>query len=104
MTSAAFAYALPATFVNTEAADRSAVHLHISGDAGGDWSVQRQGDRWRLYVGAPPFATARVVMDQGVAWRLFTKGLTPAEAKLKSVIDGDQELGGRLLQTVSVIA
>jgi uncharacterized protein (TIGR03083 family) len=86
---ATFAHALPHTFRDTEAVDGSTVHLRIAGEAGVDWLIRRDGERWRLYLGPLDRATARVTMSQGIAWRLFTKGIspqTPSHMRLLKVI------------------
>lgn len=101
---ATFVHALPHTFRNTEAVEGVTVHLRISGDAGGDWSIRRESARWRLYVGAPQRPSARVTMGQDLAWRLFTRGLSPADAEQNATIDGDRQFGKQVLLTVSVIA
>jgi uncharacterized protein (TIGR03083 family) len=101
---ATFAHALPHTFRDTDAMDGSSVHLHIAGEAGGDWSIRRESAQWHLYVGAPDRANARVTIDQSLAWRLFTRGLVPAEAEESATIEGDRELGRQILRTVAVIA
>jgi uncharacterized protein (TIGR03083 family) len=102
---ATFTNALPHTFRNTDAPDGSTVHLRISGEAGGDWSLRRERQRWRLYVGAPDDRpSAQVTMSQGIAWRLFTRGLSPADAEASATIAGNHQLGRQVLEMVSVIA
>jgi hypothetical protein len=80
------------------------VHLRISGEAGGDWSIRRERERWRLSVGAPDRPSAQVTLRQDIAWRLFTRGLAPADAEQSTTIDGDRQLGRQVLEMVSVIA
>jgi len=80
------------------------VHLHVAGAGGGDWSVQRNQLGWQLYQGGPTDAAAHVNVDQAVAWRLYTKGLTPAEAQVAATITGDPYLGRHLLKAVAIIA
>ena len=56
-------------------------------------------------VPAPP--TSRVVIDQSDAWRLFTKRTdrVTARARFPAIrIEGDAELGGRVLEMVSIMA
>jgi len=101
---ATFTRALPHTFRDTDAPEGSTVHLRISGEAGGCWSIQREQTAWRLYVGAPERPSASVTMDQSIAWRLFSKGILPADAEKSTTITGDRRLGAQVLQTVSVIA
>jgi hypothetical protein len=39
-----------------------------------------------------------------MSWRLFTKGLTQAEAQKHTNISGNQQLGAKILDMVSIIA
>jgi chromosome segregation and condensation protein ScpB len=43
-------------------------------------------------------------MDQETCWRLFTKGVNKEQARAQTIIEGDQKLGEKLLETVSIIA
>lgn len=99
-----FAFALPQTFRDVAAPPATTVQLHVEGEAGGDWAVQREAKSWKLYSGTAERQDARVAMDELVAWRLFTKGLEPAEAEGLVSFEGDARLGRRVLQTVSIIA
>ena len=47
---------------------------------------------------------AEVSIDQDVAWRLFTKGISKEEARKRATLNGDQTLAARALDMVSVIA
>lgn len=101
---ATFAYALPRTFRAVDAPPGVTVQLHLDGEAGGDWTIQREGDRWQLFVGAPDAATARVFLDPRTTWRLFTKGLSPEEARGHATLEGDLALAERVLDSVAIIA
>jgi hypothetical protein len=61
-------------------------------------------DRWALGQADGGPATATVTVDQDLAWRLFTKALTPADALPRVRIEGDRALGAVVLDTVSIIA
>ena len=100
----AYARALPLTFAAIDAPDGTHVMLRISGDAGSAWSLLRRNGAWSLYEGvdAPPDAVA--TLDQDTAWRLFTKAITPADARPRAHLEGDDALASRVLETVSVIA
>jgi hypothetical protein len=45
---ATFAYALPVALQSVDAPTGSTVHLHVAGEAGGDWSVACDEQGWRL--------------------------------------------------------
>ena len=53
-------------------------------------------------VETPPASV--VTLDQDLAWRLFTKAVTPADALARVRIEGDRSLGAVVLDTVSIIA
>jgi uncharacterized protein (TIGR03083 family) len=100
----AFVWALPHTFRSISAAENTAVTLTITGASGGQWSVLRVGQEWKLYQGAPDHPDAQVVLDQDIAWRLFTRGLAPSVAHEHMSLSGDQALGLQVLEMVSIIA
>ena len=101
---AAFARALPRAFEPVAAPDGTSVTLTISGDSGGRWSVVRQAGAWVLYAGAPAAPSAGVTLDEDVAWRLFTRGLTAQEARGRAALEGDRDLCLRAFEMVSIIA
>jgi uncharacterized protein (TIGR03083 family) len=100
----AFARALPHTFSETDAVDGARVTLTISGASGGQWFLLREGESWNLYVDVQRDAHAEVIVDEDVAWRIFTRGLSKDEARDSVTIVGDQSLGTRVLDMVSIIA
>jgi uncharacterized protein (TIGR03083 family) len=100
----AFAWALPHTFRSIPAAEKTAVTLTITGASGGQWSVLRVGQEWKLYQGKPDHPDAEVMLDQDIAWRLFTRGLAQQAAREQMSVSGDQALGLKVLEMVSIIA
>jgi uncharacterized protein (TIGR03083 family) len=81
----------------------TALRLTITGDAGGEWVALRQEDGWRLGTAPALTATATVVFSQEIAWRLFTKGIDPDEARQVAQIGGDPDLAERVFATVSIL-
>lgn len=100
----AFIRAWPHTYRDVEAKDGTLISLIISGEAGGRWFLLRQDQTWQLYLAVVQTPQAEVVMPQEVAWRLFTKGLTQEEAQKHTNIRGNQQLGAKILDMVSIIA
>ncbi len=100
----AFVRALPHTYRETAAVDGTLVTLTISGESGSRWFLFRQGERWNLYLDVSDEPHAEVVVDQDIAWRMFTKGLDKRAVRDKIVIAGDQSLGLKVLDMVSIIA
>ena len=99
-----FVRALPHIYRDVSAADGTRVALEITGEAGDMWTLLREGAVWRLYQGQGETSAARVRMDQDTAWHLFTKGLSPADARARAQVSGDEALGEQLLSMVSIIA
>ena len=99
-----FARALPFTYRDTWAAAGATVMVAVEGEAGGTWTLQREGQRWRLYSGAAARPSATVTMSDDTAWRLFSKGLGPDAARERVWIGGDQALGAVALGSLAVLA
>jgi uncharacterized protein (TIGR03083 family) len=99
-----FVWALPHTFREVQEEEGTRVHLLISGEAGGQWSLRREQGTWILgKIGTKP-PDAQVVLDQETAWRLFTKGIGKAEALQRAILTGNERLAMKVLDTVSIIA
>jgi hypothetical protein len=101
---ATFVFAMPWTYRSVVADEGAMVTLQITGGAGGEWTLQREGNAWRLYTAAPEHPTARVTLDESIAWRLYTKGTTSSEAERHAHVEGDGHLAKVALRMVSVIA
>jgi len=104
-----FVRALPHTFRDLARPHGTHVVLLITrigetGSAPLQWSLVREATRWSLFDSATFEPSATVRMDADTAWRLFTKGLTKPEALARTKITGDQALGEKILDTVSIIA
>jgi hypothetical protein len=99
-----FMRGLPYTYRGIGAAEDTHLVVSIQGDAGGDWTLGKHNQRWQLYHGAVAEPHARVQLDQDIAWRLFTKGITPTEARRHLTIEGDESLGAQLLSLLAIMA
>jgi hypothetical protein len=99
-----FTRALPYTFRETAALSGALVALTIAGASGGKWFLLREGEKWNLYTDAAHEPHAEIILDEDVAWRVFTKGLSKDEAREEVTIVGDQSLGSKVLDVVSIIA
>ncbi len=103
----AFLRALPHAYRSVEAEEGTAIAIEIAGEAGGEWTLAREGGHWRLFEGIsidPHGPKARVRMDQDTAWRRMTKGITREQAAERSEVTGDRSLGEPVFGMLSVMA
>lgn len=99
-----FLRGLPHTYRDVSATAGSNLVISISGEAGGEWTLSKRRQSWQLYQGAVAEADTRVQLDQDTAWRLFTKGVAPDDARRQLVIEGDERLGIQLLSLLAIMA
>jgi uncharacterized protein (TIGR03083 family) len=99
-----FVRALPHTYREVDAAPGTLVALRITGDAGGAWFLRRQAGAWQLGLDSDSAPDAELMIDQETAWRLFTRGISAGAARAIATVRGDQALGLKALEMVSVIA
>ncbi|MDN3548019.1 maleylpyruvate isomerase N-terminal domain-containing protein [Mucilaginibacter aquaedulcis] len=98
-----FMYALPYTYRNVEAENNTVIAITISGNAGGNWYLQRENDGWVLKTDKNKPADAQVKMSPDIAWKLFTKGITSDFAFKNSITGGDVKLATPIFNMVSVM-
>lgn len=99
-----FVRALPHTYRDVPVADMTVIELVVTGEAGDEWFLVGEANRWSLYKAVEVQPSAVVTMDQEMCWRLFTKGVSKEQARANVRIEGDQGLGEKVLETVSIIA
>ena len=99
-----FMWALPHTYRNVAVTKTTVIKLVVTGEAGGVWFVVGDANGWSLYKTMELQVASVVTMDQETCWRLFTKGIDKEQARASVRIEGDQELGEKVLETVSIIA
>lgn len=100
---ATFVLGLPRA-LGTAGKPGQAVCLTITGEAGGQWVARRGEARWVIRPGSDHAPTASVTLDQDSAWRLFTRGMTPQQARQGATLSGDPVLTTSALNTVSILA
>jgi uncharacterized protein (TIGR03083 family) len=99
-----FVRALPFTYRTLPGEPGTQLRLEITGAAGGVWTLARGQDDWVLFSGSSPEPTTRVTLDQETAWKLFSKGLTPEQARREIRTEGDAALGRPLLGALAIMA
>ena len=101
---ATFVHGLPRTYSEVSAPTGTKIRVTISGPSGGTWSVAHTDSEWVLCDSNVAESAARVTIDEVDAWKLFTKSIARDIVESRVVIEGDQSLGWKALDTVSIIA
>jgi hypothetical protein len=52
----------------------------------------------------PTRPSTEVVMDEDIAWRLFTKGIAREQALSRAALKGNEPLASRVSDAVAIIA
>jgi uncharacterized protein (TIGR03083 family) len=99
-----FIRALPFTYREVDSEVGRSLRIEIQGEAGGTWTLKRTPDGWRLFTGGEASPATRVTLSQDVAWKLFSKGLSPEQAKQTIKLEGDVRLGQPLLSALAIMA
>ncbi|MFT2009964.1 maleylpyruvate isomerase N-terminal domain-containing protein [Pontibacter sp. 13R65] len=100
-----FLRGLPHALRHTEAATGTVVGCHVSSEIGGTWYARRTNTGWHLTTVEPTDEPAAIVaISPETAWKLFTKGISPAEAKQQAQITGNTDFAEAILQMIAVMA
>lgn len=99
-----FMYGLPHTYKNVAAPTGTVVQIKILTDIGGEWFIEKTDKEWVLttFNNVAPAATISIPPD--VAWKVFSKGITPEAAYNSVQITGNPQWAATALQMVSVMA
>jgi uncharacterized protein (TIGR03083 family) len=98
-----FVRGLPFVYRNVVAPTGTAILLQISGECGGNWFLSRETAAWILTKTSTGDYTSRVIIPQDLAWRLFTKGVDRETTAGHVQIDGDRELGEKILNLTAIV-
>lgn len=99
-----FCMGLPHTFKSVKALKGTVIHVHISGEAGGDWYLCKGTGNWELVNDPQGSVAARIEIPAEISWKLFTKSLRPKQIISEVTITGDSKLAKKVLDMVSVMA
>lgn len=99
-----FLRGLPHAYRAVAAPVGTCVQVIVGSGAGGSWQLERTGAGWHLTEAAQAAPAATVTLAPGAAWKLFTKGLSPAEVRQQAQVRGDEQLVAPLFGLVAVMA
>ncbi len=80
------------------------IQVHVETEIGGDWFLTFRENSWHLSSDASGSPHATLVIPPGIAWKLFTKGLSSRDAEKNCTLSGETELLYPVLNMVSVMA
>lgn len=98
-----FMRALPHTYRSVNAPSGHTIAIHVTGEAGGNWFVCRRGGKWELSKSRSGEIKAEVTIPCGLAWKLFTKGLSPETARQQLQISGEKTLTEPMFHTTAIM-
>jgi uncharacterized protein (TIGR03083 family) len=99
-----FTWALPRTWRRVSPPDGTSISLAILGASGGQWTLLREEGRWDLYQGAIENPDTEIMLDEDVAWRLFTRGVDKDNARQRVSVRGNESIAEPVFEMVAIIA
>ena len=98
-----FARGLPHVYRDVDAPAGTILLLEISGECGGQWFLSSEPAGWNFVSRLDKEAASRVTIPQELAWRVFTKGIDRDSARMRIAIQGNRDLGGRVLDLTAIV-
>jgi len=98
-----FVRGLPHVYRGVDAPVGTLLLLEISGECGGQWFLSKGLAGWHLVKPTDGECASRVTIAQELAWRVFTKGIDRDSARSQIEVNGDRELGEKVLQLTAIV-
>jgi len=98
-----FVRGLPHVYRDVDATPGTLLLLEISGECGGQWFLSKGSAGWHFVESTDKKWTSRVSIPQELAWRVFTKGIDRDSARSQIQLNGDWELGDKVLQLTAIV-
>jgi Mycothiol maleylpyruvate isomerase N-terminal domain len=80
------------------------IRIIITGEGGGEWNLYHDGVHWDLMSDITGRSVCEITIDGTIAWRLFTRGISRAEAVKYVIISGRPDLGEKIFDMLAVMA
>ena len=98
-----FVRGLPHAYRDVDAQFGTLIVLEISGDCGGRWCLSKGSASWHLIRPVEAEFASRVTIPQELAWRVFTKGVGHDYARSQINIEGNENLGEKVLRLTAIV-
>ncbi|GHB57866.1 maleylpyruvate isomerase N-terminal domain-containing protein [Persicitalea jodogahamensis] len=96
--------ALPFHYRNTKEPAGTAIKFIVKGETDYEWFLCSDGDTWKLKQASDRSPTSEITMSKEISWRIFTKAITPDEARKQIVSKGNKQLAEKIVDMVAVMA
>jgi uncharacterized protein (TIGR03083 family) len=98
-----FVRGLPYLYRDVDAPEGTLLVLEISGECGGRWFLRKELLGWRFVKPSVEKPASRVTIPQDLAWRVFTKGIDRDSARALVAVEGNRDLGEKVLQLTAIV-
>ena len=98
-----FVRGLPHLYRNVDAPVGTVILLEITGECGGRWFLSRGSTKWDLVRRSAGDFASRVTIPPDLAWRIFTKGIDRESARAQIEVEGNQDLGEKVLHLTAIV-
>jgi len=98
-----FVRGLPHLYRDVDAPEGTLLVLEISGECGGRWFLRKEPLGWRFVKPSVEKPASRVTIPQELAWRVFTKGIDRDSARAQVAVEGNRDLGDKVLQLTAIV-
>jgi uncharacterized protein (TIGR03083 family) len=98
-----FVRGLPHLYRDVDAPDGTLLVLEISGECGGRWFLRKGPSGWGFVKPSDDKFESRLTIPQELAWRVFTKGIDRDSARAQIAVEGNRDLGERVLQLTAIV-
>jgi uncharacterized protein (TIGR03083 family) len=98
-----FVRGLPHVYRDVDAPVGTTFLLEISGECGGQWFLSRGSTRGNFASRSVGEFASRVKTPQELAWRVFTKGINRDSAQTQIEIEGNRDLGEKVLRLTAIV-
>lgn len=99
-----FMMALPHAYQKVASPAGITVTVLIDGNAGGRWTIVKTENDWRFSDEQPSRSDTQLMIPGTLAWKLFTKAVSPDDIQQHVVITGNQELARPAMEMLPVMA
>lgn len=96
--------ALPFHYRDLTGQEGEVIQVTVEGEPNWNWWIIYNSDSWQSIENPNTIPVSLVIIPAQIAWRIFTKGISKAEAKSQLTISGKQEYGEKVLDMLTVMA